>query len=104
MSVIEVTKDNFETEVVAAEGKVLIDFWATWCGPCMMMKPIIEELAEGDTPCRICSINVDDEPELALKYGIVSIPTLIVAEGGNEKKRSVGAISREAVLRLIEEA
>lgn len=104
MSVIEVTKDNFETEVVAAEGKVLIDFWATWCGPCMMMKPIIEELAEGDAPCRICSVNVDDEPELAAEFGIVSIPTLTVVEHGIEKKRSVGAISREAVLSLIEEA
>lgn len=104
MSVIEITKDNFEAEVVEAEGKVLIDFWATWCGPCMMMKPIIEELAEGDTPCRICSINVDDEPELAMKFGIISIPTLAVFVGGVEKKRSVGAISREAVLSLIEEA
>lgn len=104
MSVIEITKDNFEAEVVEAEGKVLIDFWATWCGPCMMMKPIIEELAEGDVPCRICSINVDDEPELAMKFGIISIPTLAVFVGGVEKKRSVGAISREAVLSLIEEA
>lgn len=104
MSVIEITKDNFEAEVVEAEGKVLIDFWATWCGPCMMMKPIIEELAEGDAPCRICSINVDVEPELAMKFGIISIPTLAVFVGGVEKKRSVGAISREAVLSLIEEA
>lgn len=104
MSVIEITKDNFEAEVVEAEGKVLIDFWATWCGPCMMMKPIIEELAEGDASCRICSINVDDEPELAMKFGIISIPTLAVFVGGVEKKRSVGAISREAVLSLIEEA
>ena len=104
MSVIEITKDNFEAEVVEAEGKVLIDFWATWCGPCMMMKPIIEELAECDAPCRICSINVDDEPELAMKFGIISIPTLAVFVGGVEKKRSVGAISREAVLSLIEEA
>ena len=104
MSVIEITKDNFEAEVVEAEGKVLIDFWATWCGPCMMMKPIIEELAESDAPCRICSINVDDEPELAMKFGIISIPTLAVFVGGVEKKRSVGAISREAVLSLIEEA
>ena len=104
MSVIEITKNNFDAEVVEAEGKVLIDFWATWCGPCMMMKPIIEELAEGDEPCRICSINVDYEPELAMKFGIISIPTLAVFVGGVEKKRSVGAISREAVLNLIEEA
>lgn len=104
MSVIELTKDNFDSEVVQANGKVLIDFWATWCGPCMMMKPVIQELSEGGAPCRICSVNVDDEPELAMKFGIVSIPTLAVFEGGIEKKRSVGAIPKEAVLRLIEEA
>lgn len=104
MSVIELTKDNFDSEVVQANGKVLIDFWATWCGPCMMMKPVIQELAEDGAPCRICSVNVDDEPELAMKFGIVSIPTLAVFEGGIEKKRSVGAIPKEAVLRLIEEA
>ena len=98
-----VTNENF-SDIISGSVPVVVDFWATWCGPCMMMKPIIEELAEGDAPCRICSINVDDEPELAMKFGIISIPTLAVFVGGVEKKRSVGAISREAVLSLIEEA
>ena len=104
MSVIEITKDNFEAEVVEAEGKVLIDFLG------YMVRTVHDDEADnrgacrGDAPCRICSINVDDEPELALKFGIISIPTLAVFVGGVEKKRSVGAISREAVLSLIEEA
>lgn len=81
------TKDNFQELVLDSQEKILVDFWATWCGPCMMLSPIVEELAE---TCRVGKVNVDEEPELARQFGIVSIPTLIVFENGKAVRLSMG--------------
>ncbi len=81
------TKDNFQALVLDSQEKILVDFWATWCGPCMMLSPIVEELAE---TCRVGKVNVDEEPELARQFGIVSIPTLIVFENGKAVRQSMG--------------
>ena len=81
------TKDNFQELVLDSQEKILADFWATWCGPCMMLSPIVEELAE---TCRVGKVNVDEEPELARQFGIVSIPTLIVFENGKAVRQSMG--------------
>ena len=81
------TKDNFQELVLDSQEKILVDFWATWCGPCMMLYPIVEELAE---TCRVGKVNVDEEPELARQFGIVSIPTLIVFENGKAVRQSMG--------------
>ena len=81
------TKDNFQELVLDSQEKILVDFWATWCGPCMMLSPIVEELAE---TCRVGKVNVDEEPELARQFGIVSVPTLIVFENGKAVRQSMG--------------
>ena len=81
------SKDNFQELVLDSQEKILVDFWATWCGPCMMLSPIVEELAE---TCRVGKVNVDEEPELARQFGIVSIPTLIVFENGKAVRQSMG--------------
>lgn len=101
MSVIEVTKESFETEVLKAEGTVLVDFFADWCGPCKMLSPVIEEIAEEKSEIKVCKVNVDNQPELAMKYGVMSIPTLVVIKNGSEKDKSVGLVSKEEVLELI---
>lgn len=101
MSVIEVKKDSFETEVLKAEGTVLVDFFADWCGPCKMLGPVIEEIASEESEIKVCKVNVDNEPELAMKYGVMSIPTLVVIKNGNEENKSVGLVSKEEVLELI---
>ena len=101
MAIIEVCKDNFEKEVLSSEKNVLVDFNADWCGPCQMLKPILEELAEDEKPYKIVSVNVDDEGELAEQYGVFSIPCLVVFKGGEEVARSVGLQSREAIEELL---
>lgn len=93
---------NFETEVLGADKPVLVDFWATWCMPCRMLAPTIEELAEDlDGKVTVGKINVDEDPDLARKYRVSSIPTLIVFENGAEVRRSVGVISREDILDML---
>lgn len=101
MSVIAVNKDNFEAEVLKAEGTVLVDFFADWCGPCKMLSPVIDEIAETQSEIKVCKVNVDQEPELAMRYGVMSIPTLVVIRGGNEVNKSVGLVSKEEILDLI---
>lgn len=101
MSVLHITKENFESEVLRSDRPVLIDFWATWCGPCRMIAPVIEEIAEEREDIKVCKINVDDEPELANTFRIMSIPTLVVMEQGQEKTRALGARPKEAVLELL---
>jgi len=91
---IEVNKDNFDKEVLQSEKRVLVDFNAEWCGPCKMMKPVLEEISTSNNDIKIVSINVDDEDELASKYNISSIPCLVLIENGEEINRSVGLISR----------
>lgn len=101
MKVLEVNNENFEKEVLESEKPVLIDFFADWCGPCKMLSPIVEQIAEENDQIKVVKINIDNEQELAVKYGIMSIPTLVVIKNGQESSRSVGLISKEEILELI---
>lgn len=93
---------NFEAEVLGADKPVLVDFWATWCMPCRMLAPTVEELAEDlEGKVIVGKINVDEEPDLARKYRVASIPTLIVFENGAEVRRSVGVVAREDILDML---
>ena len=102
MSVIELNKDNFEKEVMEAEVPVLIDFWANWCGPCRMLSPIIDKIAEemGDK-VKVCKVNVDENHELAEKYEIMTIPAFIIVKNGAETGRTIGVQPKEDILKLI---
>ena len=101
MSVINVTKANFEAEVLKSDVPVLADFNAGWCGPCRAMKPMLEELSE-NAAYKIVSIDIDEEDELAEEYDVSSIPCLVVFKGGEEVNRSVGLIPKEAIAELVE--
>lgn len=102
MSELKFGVSNFETEVLGADKPVLVDFWATWCMPCRMLAPTIEELAEDlEGKVIVGKVNVDDDPDLARKYRVASIPTLIVFENGVEVRRSVGVVSREDILDML---
>ena len=90
MAVIKVDHSNFKEVVSESKGTVILDFWAEWCGPCMMIAPLVAELSEKHPEITFCKVNVDDEPAIAAAYGIVSIPTLIKFKGGKEADRSVG--------------
>lgn len=102
MSVTELNKDNFEKEVMEANVPVLIDFWASWCGPCRMMSPVIDKIAEemGDK-LKVCQVNVDENHELAEKYEIMTIPAFIVIKNGAEAGRTIGVQPKEDILKLI---
>ena len=102
MSVIVVTKENFEAEVLKSDVPVLVDFNAGWCGPCRAMKPMLDELAEGNDAYKIVSIDIDEEDELAEEFEVSSIPCLVVFKGGEEVNRSVGLIPKEAIADLVE--
>lgn len=102
MSVVHITKDNFEAEVMQSPVPVLIDFWAGWCGPCRMLSPVVDELAAEVKDKKIVKINVDEEPELAQKFGIMSIPTLVVMKNGEQVNRSMGVQPKAALLSLLQ--
>ena len=101
MALINVNADNFEEEVLGAEQTVILDFWAEWCGPCMMLAPILHEVAEENADITVGKVNVDEEPALAQAYGISSIPTLVVIKDGKEVKRSVGVIPKAKIEELV---
>ncbi|MBO5744700.1 MAG: thioredoxin [Clostridia bacterium] len=101
MPVLKITKDNFET-VRASDKTVLIDFFADWCGPCRMVSPIIDEIAEERDDILVCKINVDDEPELASQFEVFSIPTLVVMKNGEVANVSTGARPKNAILALLD--
>ena len=102
MAVITLTKDNFQAEVLSSNIPVLVDFWASWCGPCRMVSPIVDEVAEeSDGSYKVGKVNVDEQPELAAQYGVMSIPTLLVIENGKTKTSSVGARPKDAILAML---
>ena len=101
MSLLHITKENFENEVLKSDRPVLLDFWASWCGPCRMVSPIIDEIAEETTDKKVCKINVDEQPELAQAFGVMSIPTLVVMKDGEVVGQSVGVKSKEAILHML---
>ncbi|MDD7403439.1 MAG: thioredoxin [Butyribacter sp.] len=101
MAVLHLTKENFESEVMQSDKPVFIDFWAAWCGPCQMVAPVIEEIAEEVTDVKIAKINVDEEMELAQKYGIMSIPTMVLIKNGEVVKTTMGAQPKEDILAFI---
>ena len=96
-----VTKENFDQEVLMAKEPVLVDFWAAWCMPCTMLSPIVDQVASERSDVKVCKINIDDEGELAIRYGVMSIPTLIVFKNGEIANKSIGLISKEDILALL---
>ena len=101
MALITLTAANYEKEVMKSTQPVLIDFWASWCGPCKMLSPVVEAVAEEVTDFKVMSCNVDDEMEVAAQFGVQSIPTLVVMKDGKEVNRSVGVIPKEQILALV---
>ena len=101
MGALHVTTATFENEVLKADKPVLVDFWASRCGPCQMLLPVIEELADEVTDAKICKVNVDEEPELAGRYKVMTIPTLMVVKDGKVAETSVGVIPKDAILKML---
>ena len=101
MAVLELTADNFEKEVLNSDVPVLVDFWATWCGPCQMQGPVIEQAAEEFPEVKMGKLNVDEQGELARKYGVMSIPTLIFFKVGQIEKKAVGFHSLEEIRKIL---
>jgi len=101
---VEVQEANFEAEVLRSPGPVLVDFWAEWCGPCKMIAPVLDEIgAERAGQVKIAKVNVDTNPVLAARYGIRSIPTLLYFQGGEARRRTVGVVSKKAILSTLDE-
>ena len=101
MSAININKDNFNEEVLNSEKPVLLDFWAPWCGPCRMVVPLVEEIAQERSDIKVGKVNIDEQPELANHFGIMSIPTLMVMENGRIISQSQGARPKKAILAML---
>lgn len=105
MSVKELTAENFDAEALQATGLVLVDFWASWCGPCKMLSPVVDEISEQGIPeLKVCKVNIDEQMQLANTYRVRSIPTLILLKGGQKVASSVGVVPKEHILDMIEKA
>lgn len=101
MTALHITQSNFEAEVLKSDKPVLVDFWAPWCGPCQMVLPIIEELANEVTDAKICKVNVDEEPELAREFRVMSIPTLLVFKDGKVAQTAIGARDKNEIREML---
>lgn len=101
MNVLAVTKETYQKEVLESEKPVLLDFWAPWCGPCQMLAPVLEEIAAERADLKIGKINVDEQPQLASQFGIMSIPTLLVFKDGKQVNQGIGYMPKENVLKLL---
>ncbi len=101
MSVINITNENFENQVLRAEKPVLLDFWAAWCGPCRMVSPIVDEIAAERSDIAVGKVNVDEQSDLAERFGITSIPTLVVIKNGKIVNRAVGAMPKAKIIEML---
>ena len=101
MAVITLPKENFQSEAVQTSQTVLIDFWATWCGPCRMLSPVVDEVAEENPTVKVCKVNVDEQPELAEQFSVMSIPTLVVLKNGQVVNQSVGVVPKSSIESMI---
>ena len=101
MSVMTITKENFEAQVLDSKEPVLVDFWASWCGPCRMLSPVVDEIAGEREDIKVGKINVDEQPELASQFGVMSIPTLIVFKDGKAAETSVGVVPKAKILSML---
>ena len=101
MSAININKNNFRNEVLNSEKPVLLDFWAPWCGPCRMVSPIVDEIAAERGDIKVGKVNVDEQPELAAQFGVMSIPTLVVMKGGKVANQMVGARPKSQILAML---
>ena len=101
MAVVEITMENYETEVIQSDKPVLLDFWAAWCGPCQMLSPVVDAIGEEREDIKVGKINVDAQQELAMQFRVVSIPTLVVMKNGEESDRSVGVVSKDEILAML---
>lgn len=102
MAVVNITNANFKQEILESDQKVLVDFWAPWCGPCRMVSPIVDEISEENSTVKVAKINIDEQPQLASQYGVMSIPTLMVFENGDVVDKAVGARNKTFILQMLE--